>query len=331
MNLRGLLVLAALATAPVAASAAPAYSASSWERDLADDAARARADRPDAWAKLHKLEGLRPTVYLKKRRPEPEVARELGELVRRDEVSAVMLASLLVGGLDDYPLSAAADFPPSAKAQHGELVALERTQLEDGLMLALGASQHPSAPWVAVGVLADDSRALARRRIAAIALGKTRSPLAARRLGRIASDEKAPLVLRTAAMQGLGHVRTPAALAALTTRVRAGGDREVRISAVTSLGQAASSWALAKEAREVSEAMRADATATLVSVLASGDAASTDDKAVHRAALASLGVVAHPSALPLLVAATQAARDDAARTRLSRAHRRLERVLSRAR
>lgn len=324
LSLRPVAIVASLLLALPAAAAPPSsgtWSASTWQRDLAAAADEARAENPAAWTRLHKLEGLRPEVYLRKRRPEPNVERELAQLVSRGEVPAALIAALLVSGLDDYPVSSRGDFPDHVKGQETALIARERDQLEDGLLLALGASGHPSAPFVVASWLDDAERDPAHRRIAAIALGKTGSELAVSRLVRLAQNEKLPTQVRTGALQGLGHVRTPAALDALLGSLAAGGATPLRVATAAAVGQCASSWV-----KGVSDPMRERAARGLVDALVEND-----DRRVAGAVVDALAVVQHPGSLELLAAAQRAHTAPDVTARLARAERRLTRALRRAR
>lgn len=307
---------------------AGAWSEQTWRADVERAAGLARATHPDGEDRLRRLEGLDPVVYLARRRPEPEVARELTRLVEQDVVPAALLAQLSLR-LDDgsarYPFSSAERFPKRAAVDVERLQRMEREQLRAGLLLALSSARHPSAFYLSRTSLLDEGRALPERRVAAVALGKTKDARAVALLRGVAVDEKEPLELRAAALAGLGHARSLDAVAALRELSRAPVDAALLRATALSLGQAASAWALRAVPRDDADAMRAEASSALVDLLER-----TADERVSSAVVDALGMVAHEGAKARLAALVDDERTPPAlKQRAALAVRRLERALRR--
>lgn len=321
-------LVSSLAARPTLA-APPAWSEESWRVDLEQAASAARASHPKAIERLERLEGLDPDVYLARRRPEPEVARELVRLVKRDEVPAALLAELSLAldeGRARYPFSAPERFLKRPPDDVARLMALERAQLRAGLLIALGEARHPTAFYLARAALLDDRRALEQRRVAAMTLGKTRDARAVPLLARLALDEKASVELKTAALSGLAHIRSLQALEALEGVTQKTTDPALARAAALSLGNIASASSLRGRPLAEAEELRAKASKALVDLLAR-----IDDERVTSAVVDALGMVAHPLAVDgLRTLAKDERSSDALRERVKRAERRLERALSRA-
>jgi hypothetical protein len=303
-------------------AAAADWSAATWRAQLASAVAAARSSHPSAEARLHKLQGLDPAVYLKRKRPEPDAGRELADLVRKGEVPAVLVAQLLLEGLDGYVHSAADAFTGRFAKQAETLRAMERTQLRDGLMMALGASAHPVAPHALLTFLAP-SQPEGARIIAAIALGKTRSEHARAPLEATAAGPKTTSALRHASFVGLASFRDGRALDQLLPHLGS-GELATRSAAVAAVGNAASSWGL--RGREDSAALRERAGRALAEQLRT-----VDDSKLVAQLIRAIGMVAHPAASETLL---QIARDESLpsvrRERAERAHKRSERAIARA-
>lgn len=302
-----------------------AWSEASWRADLDVAADLARRTHPDAPAKLEKLQGLQPERYLAFRRPEPEVARELTRLVKQGDVPAALLAELLVEGVEGYPFSTRERFVKRTAEEADRLMRMERTQLRAGLLIALGASAHPSAPFVTASLVVDERRSLEERRVAAVALGKTGHARALAVLKGLALDEKAPVDLRAAAFAGLGHVRTLDGVTTLAELSRRATDPVLQRAAALALGASASPWAIRGEAPGTADDLRSVASTALVDLLERAD-----DRHVSGAVVDALGMVAHESVLPRLRALATGGRSTLAREGAVRAQQRLERVQRRS-
>jgi hypothetical protein len=322
---RTLVVLAALLAAPsVLAADDAAYTEETWRADLAAEAARARATHPEAGERLARLEGLTPAVYLLRRRPEPEVERELSQLLRRQEVPAALLAELFLSGLAEHRFSTPQSFPKKHKGEAAALVQLEKTQLRDGLLLALSASGHPAAPYVLREALAADAP-LEQRAVAAFGIGRTQGPLALEVLAPLVSDPKTDFTLRASALQGIAAQRSLKALELLESHALLAASPDAQRAVALSLASLGSSWAHAKAGDE-GELLRQRASLALVALLAR-----TDDAEAARACIDAIGVVAHPAAkAPLAALVADKSTAPAVKERAQRASRRLERALRRA-
>ncbi len=202
---------------------APAL-AGTWRDALLAEAARERVAHPELAARLTELEGLDPGHYAARRRPEPEVGRELSRL----RLPAALLAERL------WSLDLARPLEPEEEA------------LAVGLLVALGDSSHLAAPKVLEAVLSDARAASELRQTAAVALGARG---AAAPLVVLLNDHKADLALRVAAARGLGRVRSAEAVTALAGGLGAREPAELRRAAAMALGRSGSAWAGTPEHR----------------------------------------------------------------------------------
>src|SRR5262245_8292634 len=188
------------------------YDAASWKREVIADAAHfwltRRADAEHAYA----LEGLQPATYLKRRRPEPEAARELVQLD-----AAPIVFELLLKTKDQVALRNDR----------------ERAAFEDALVIALGASSHPAAEPALLAIARSDRWRAPLRKLAAKNLRDERE------LTAMLSDP----ILAIGAVQGLGQVRTRAAVAVL---IGASKQPDLRLAAIRALGSVASPTVLAR-------------------------------------------------------------------------------------
>jgi hypothetical protein len=201
--------------------ATSALADTSWERALADEVSAIRTQRPDAVRALDELRGLDPDYYLKQRRPEPEVARELKQLLQNKAVPAALMIDRALTLLEER--AAPAD---RAKTE-------ERAQLRDGLYRVIGISEHAAADdLLARAALQPDARA---RRVAIESLGWTRTPLATETLLRIAREPASTDGDRASALIGLGAAGQTAVLVELSQTTKVAGDADARRAVVGAL------------------------------------------------------------------------------------------------
>jgi HEAT repeat protein len=234
------------------------YDQESWRSDVHVDVAHLYMTRPAAAARAYQLEGLDPAKYGRRRRPEPEVARELARL----DAAPVLFELLLEGG------------PANAVSE------AEKRALLEGVIVALGSSKHPAAHWALRETALRDAR-VSVRALAARALGLT---------GRIEAEATLTLLLRDPAidvrvgtMQGLGQVRTTASVEALRSMLDA-ETKDERTVAIRALAVAGSRRAL--RGSPDAEAIGRAVSASLLAMVRSARAAEHGDALVEAIAVA---------------------------------------------
>src|SRR5262245_58272657 len=201
------------------------WSESSWQTDAIVDAAFVWVESPEVARKMYALDGLDPAKYRQRRRPDPEVGRELKSM----KAASAILFEIELKTLANYPFVSS---DPTALAK-------ERAALGAGLIAAAAASHHPAAPHLLKMVLADDRQPLAMRRLAAMGLGQTNAIGAFGLIAPIAEDRAADVSLRSGAIAGLGQLRSLASFEVLARLASATDAGELRAPAIASLGSLA--------------------------------------------------------------------------------------------
>ena len=301
-----------------ALSSRPAtWSEGSWRRDALAEVLSARLADPAPFEAIYALQGLTPSHYTARRRPGPEVLRELKRMATS---GAPALLEVALKTFDVYPFSAADAFPAHLDAAAIEAFQqAERRALREGLMVAIGRSRHAAASHVLAGVLGDAREELGARQAAAIGLGRTGQDGALAHLVRVAADDDAQVEVRVACFAGAGSLRSAEALALIESGTASEQPEAVRRAAVAALGTFGSSWAW--EGQAGGDVLRERATQRLVEVLE----ADAEHEALRQLAIQSLVTVAHPTAVELLSALEDQDRPAAVRAAAAEARTRLER------
>ena len=254
--------------------ATTAYDAQNWLRLVLMEAVVMHATRRGDAHSLRHLEGLDPEHYLRRRRPEPSVARELRQMYD----SAPLMIELFLKELDTYEWSSA------------EAAAMERHALADGLLLAVGRSRHPSAVFFLAEVVAGGCECCASCATAILALGDTGAPEAVPVLleAAAAAADGGDTERQAIALNALGRIRRaetwPHIKAALSH-----ADPIVRTAAVRSAGAFGSQRLWGDTSARGTQIQEEVGTALL------GVYVAEEDERVVAAALASIGRVATPA------------------------------------
>ncbi len=157
--------------------ASASFSAASWRADAAVAAALAHLRYPEHAKRLLALEGLDPAHYAQRRRPEPEVGRELRRL---GAPAALLIERYLRAGT------------------HPQLAALRQ-----GVLVALAEAKEPLVPPFLREVALGDDPALAAT--AATALGAVAGTESVAVLAPLARDPARQEVVRAGALRGLAR------------------------------------------------------------------------------------------------------------------------------
>jgi len=298
------------------------WSETTWQADALASAALVRLSDPPLVDKVHSLRGVRPSHYLARRRPGPEVLRDLRHM---GAPAAPLMLELLLKTAERYPYPA--DFP--ARLGEEEIAswqAQEKTALMEGLLVAVGHTRHAGALPLLSERVADASLALNLRRAAAIGLGLTAAPDALAPLAELSADAEQDVTLRAAALQGVASVRVEAALEILVSSLDTTEDTLLR-AAVASLGTFGSSWAWEAEGQAAAgEALRLRAAEAVVAVLARDGTSDT----IRELATQAIAAIAHPAVDPALQAvADDDSRPEGARQAARAAQARLQLALRR--
>ena len=254
--------------------AATAYDSQNWLRLVLMEAVVMHATRPGDAHSLRHLQGLDPEHYLRRRRPDPSVARELQQM----HDSAPLMIELFLKGVDTYGWSSA------------EAAAMERRALTNGLLQAVGRSRHPSAVFFLAEVMARGCVCCTSCATAIRALGDTGAP------------EAVPVLLETAAtaaaegdaerqamaLNALGRTRRAEAWPHIKAALSY-ANPIVRAAAVRSAG-AFGSRRLWEDTSGAGIRMQEEVGAALLGVFVA-----EEDDGVVEEALASIGRVATPA------------------------------------
>lgn len=259
----------------LAKKARAAWSDKSWREEVLVDAMIAWIENPDSARKVYALEGIDPAKYRLRRRPEPEVGRELKSM----KGAAPVLFEVLLKTLGNYPFVST---DPADRAK-------ERAALEVGVIGAIAGSRHPAAAHLLKAKLEDDREPIAVRRTAAIGVGQAGGSRAFVTLSAVAQDRAAPEVLRGGAIAGLGQVRSPASAEVLARLATGREGAEIRGPAIAALGTLGNVWVLRRSRAPSGEALREKVSRALVEVLAAEDGARFETQVEE-----AMVMVAHP-------------------------------------
>ena len=256
------------------ALATTAYRADNWLGLVLTEAAVMRATGHGDVRRLRNLEGLDPAHYLLRRRPEPNVARELD----RTRDSAPLMMELLLKELDGYRWSSVDAAP------------MERRALVRGLLLAIGRSGHPASVFLLAHVAAEGCASSTSCEPVIRALGDTGSAAAVPVLVKLAAEAREENHVDRVAtvLLAMGRIRRDE----VWPHIEAGLAHPaaiVRTAAARAAGAMGSSryWRRAVASGEV---IQEAVGAALVEVLVT-----EEDDGVAGAALASIGRVATPA------------------------------------
>tara|TARA_B100000676_G_scaffold189999_1_gene186836 strand:- start:694 stop:1632 length:939 start_codon:yes stop_codon:yes gene_type:complete len=155
------------------------------------------------------FKGLDPQHYLGRRRPEPNIDREL-----RNALSyAAEYMALYAANLEGYPFSAKSAYPSELSAE--TILALqgkERIALKTGIIRLAARSQHPAAFDFLQNIINKGSEEILMRATAARALAWTQQANAQALLLALMDNPREALPVRSAAVQALAHFKTPEVL-----------------------------------------------------------------------------------------------------------------------
>jgi hypothetical protein len=171
--------------------AAEGYDSNTWRNQVIAEATLLKSKRADSVENLYHLEGLRSEQYLKWRRPEPAVLRELKKM---PELAASMM-ELYHMGFNAYPWSG----PAYEDA--------ERLALQMGLLHAIGESNHPARVFFLADIVESRYSSRAVRLSAVSALAKTGSKDALEIFVSMQPESENDEELRAWIAGSVGHIR----------------------------------------------------------------------------------------------------------------------------
>jgi HEAT repeat protein len=251
--------------------------------------AHAYLAHPDVVKRVNHLEGLDPSHYLLRRRPEPECGRELKRL---GSDAAGPLLELYLKTFDRYPVTTAETPLPSRRETPEALAAKERIALRSALVMALAEAHHPSAFFVCRDVAKSSGEPEAVRFQAVEGLGTLATPASLAEIVALHDAATTPDSVRLAAIRGAARVPTSDALAFLEKRIQSDSTSERR-QAVVALGTFGSSWGWQARGLDGTE-LRRRAAADLVELIRTGKPVEND------VVIDALATIAHPASVALL-------------------------------
>lgn len=261
------------------------WDSESWRYGVVAEAIASRIVDPDVDRAFDHLRGLDPQHYLHRRRPEPEVTRELTSA----RLPAAVLIERFLKTLDLLPPSDPSRFPPAVSpglvAHHQRE---EREALATGLLVAIGRSGHRAAPFVLRDVVISASAPSIQRRVAATWLGASQAVLAGPALRVLTGSHDDGLVI--AGLTGASRLHNEEGLAILLDSWNRSGALETRRAALLGLGGFASARAWVSHEHPGAPAIRQRAASALVTALRDGRITPEIESAYYQA----IGAAAHP-------------------------------------
>ena len=225
------------------------YDSKTWVELVIAEATLLKGKSPDSVERLYQLEGVRAEYYLKWRRPEPAVLRELKKM---PELAASMM-ELYHMGFNSYPWS--------GPAYEGA----ERLALQMGLLHAIGESEHPARVFFLTDIVESRFRSRAVRLSAVAALAKTGSPEALEVLVGMLPEAEKDEELRAWLAGSVGHIRVANAWG-LIERFFSDPSRKVQSAAMGSTRLLLSRWHWSGREQELA-LLRKQVTPVLVGLL----------------------------------------------------------------
>jgi hypothetical protein len=297
------------------------WSDSSWQKDAMIYILQTRMDSPEVFSRLNHLRGINPSVYLKWRRAEPALARE----IVKGEYHPAALIELYLKTQHAYPYAERSAYGQRNDDTFIRLRGLEEVALAGAMLAGLAHSQHPAATHVLMDAAKNASTG-ALQELAISLLGKVRTPLAFATLKEMVADPSLRTARRQAAVLAVGQYRDQAAVQVLGTLLKPDRQKELRRSAIKALGDAGSRSVQAKKTKSRTELRKT------VSMMLLQSLALEDDERMLRLLSESISRVAHPSAQEQLSALRLRHGSNTARLKaIDSASRRLERQQSRRR
>ncbi len=226
-----------------------AYDEENWVELVVREATALRVNQAGEVARLYELNGLRSENYLRWRRPEPAVLRELKPM-RHLAASMMELYQL---GFDSYPWSG----PAYEKS--------ERLALQMGLLHAIGESEHPARVYFLSHVVDSGFNSRAVRLSALSALAKTGEQGALKILAGLLEDAEHDDEMRAWLAGSLGHIRSLETWP-MVESLLADQTPSVQKASLASVRLLLSRWHWDGRANEL-EALRSQVTPVLVKIL----------------------------------------------------------------
>lgn len=264
-----------------------------WQEAVLLEALSLRAGDPTVEEPLQRLQGVNPTYYLRYRRPEPVVGRELLTL----QLPAAILIERYQKTFALHPLHQASYPAHLSSAQVEQLADQERLAMRSALLFAVGKSGHRwAAPFLA-SVAQNPEADLVLRSIAARSIGDTQSGQADTYLRQLLDSEDLAVV--TGAVQGAGKLRQASALGLLEQALNGASSTEVRQAALMGLAGYANArtWRGSQVKAVEQDRLRQGAATALANAVTRAWAPS-----VRAALVQALAAAAHPSLTPALQA-----------------------------
>ena len=154
------------------------------------------------------FQGLQPEFYLRMRRPEPNIDRELDK-----GLPYVAHFMGLYNNLEAYPFASNAEYPQHLSAKTiAHLQVQERIALQSGIIRLVAQSQHPAAFSFLRDIISNDDEKMALRSTATRALANIQHENTQAYLQELLVNPAEELRMRSAALQALAYFKTPEVL-----------------------------------------------------------------------------------------------------------------------
>ena len=173
------------------------------EKNIAHAHATVANEAPAALSAI--FQGLLPEFYLRMRRPEPNIDRELDK-----GLPYVTQFMAIYNNLEAYPFASKAEYPQHLSAKTiAHLQVQERIALQSGIIRLVAQSQHVAAFSFLRDIISNNEEKMALRSTATRALANIQHEDTQAYLQALLGNSSAETRLRSAALQALAYFKTP--------------------------------------------------------------------------------------------------------------------------
>ncbi|MDP7040460.1 MAG: HEAT repeat domain-containing protein [Myxococcota bacterium] len=259
------------------------------------------------------FQGLQPEFYLRMRRPEPNIDRELDK-----GLPYVTQFMGIYNNLEAYPFASNAEYPPHLSAKTiAHLQIQERIALQSGIIRLVAQSQHPAAFDFLRDIISNDDEKMALRSTATRALANIQHENTQAYLQALLANPAEELRVRSAALQALAYFKTPEVLEQFKTLIWSNNTPELTRALVPALATLGTQQPLARGA-DLQEK---------VSALLAEFLLSSHDNTRHiqpNLLVQAFGRVPHPNTIKILKEALKSNQTQAQKQRIRSALRHME-------
>ena len=234
-----------------------------WKFAFLRDRIIAQSQFPEAELVLDEIKGVQPAVYEKRRRAEPEVAREL----RRLQLPPSILIERFLKKVS-HPFAEPLAYERTLTLDAmSEIRGREKRALQIGILHALGDYERKYVQAFLLSILKDDAQEFALRRIALHSLGRMRSIHALPEVMQLAHGDEKNRVLQTPAILALGLYANIEAVETFNSLLKADAPLQVNQTVVRAIGILAVKANRAQPSAAEAQSVRDEASRAIIRAL----------------------------------------------------------------